>query len=177
MKINPADCLTFARIFLVLPVLHFLLRDCSYFQALTLFLFVIASLTDFFDGYLARLLKTTSTFGKFLDPLADKILVISVLLGLAVLGQIPLWMVLTIIFREAAVTFLRAGDIEKYTPGILAKCKTTVQMGAVIILIFLRILKLELGTVQFFSYFIMLGVVAITLISGADYFLKIQRKE
>ena len=97
---------------------------------LAFFLFLIASLTDLFDGMLARKLKVVSEFGKFMDPLADKVLVNATFITLNILGIVPIWITAVIILRDAMVTLLRWAMLAKgasMETSRLAKWKTTFQ--------------------------------------------------
>lgn len=107
-KLNLANKLTLGRI-LAVPVIILLLYFPTKVTCLiAMLLFIIASLTDLFDGLVARRMGMVTNFGKFLDPLADKILVGSVLIMLVELGWVPAWVTILIIARETTVTGLRA---------------------------------------------------------------------
>ena len=98
---------------------------------ISLIIFIIASLTDKYDGYLARKLNKVSKWGTYLDPLADKILVLSAFFAFYVLDYIELWIVLIIIIRDFLITGLRSYAIHKKKPiktSQLARVKTFVQM-------------------------------------------------
>ena len=140
------NLLTYARIVCVpLVVLCFFLegslRSPDYARWTSLVIFVIASITDYFDGYLARAWKQTSTIGLMLDPIADKLLVAAVLLLLAADGTIAgwtLWAAIVILCREILVSGLREylAELKVSVPVTrLAKWKTTIQMVALGILL------------------------------------------
>lgn len=140
------NLLTYARIVCVpLVVLCFFLegslRSPDYARWTSLVIFVIASITDYFDGYLARAWKQTSTIGRMLDPIADKLLVAAVLLLLAADGTIAgwtLWAAIVILCREILVSGLREylAELKVSVPVTrLAKWKTTIQMVALGILL------------------------------------------
>ena len=100
---NLPNKLTFLRLILAVPFIYFLqFSDEGGFtyRAIAFVIFVIASLTDFFDGYLARKHNLITDFGKIMDPLADKVLVISALVIFVDLGYIPSWMSIVVIARE-----------------------------------------------------------------------------
>ena len=132
-------------------------------------LFVAASLTDLFDGKIARKYNLVTNFGKFMDPLADKLLVCAALVCLIELGQLPAWVVIVIISRDFIISGFRLVAADK---GVViaasygGKFKTTFQMIAVILLIFnLPALKLVTDLTVWIA-------VALTLISLVDYVAK-----
>lgn len=125
-------------------------------------IFVIASITDFLDGYLARKYNLVTDFGKFMDPLADKILVAAALICLVEVGKIPAWMVVLIISREYAISILRAiaaasGKVLAASKG--GKLKTATQMIAIIMLM----LNIPYGN------YVMYVAVILTFYSGIEY--------
>jgi CDP-diacylglycerol--glycerol-3-phosphate 3-phosphatidyltransferase len=137
------------------------------------FLFIIASTTDWVDGYLARKYNLITNLGKFLDPLADKLLVSAALIALVELQLAPAWMVIVIISREFAVTGLRlvaAGEGEVLAAGQLGKIKTVTQIIAISALL--------LHNIPFEAIGFPLGMLAMwiavffTVLSGWDYFMK-----
>ncbi len=134
-------------------------------------LFALASLTDFLDGYLARKNQWITVFGKFIDPVADKLLVLSTLIMLSFLRLVPAWMVILILARELSVDGLRMIAIsggKVIAAGPLGKIKTFSQM-------ILILLVLILNTPVFsFPVGIVMGiwVCGITLWSGVDYFVR-----
>ncbi|ALC81115.1 MULTISPECIES: CDP-diacylglycerol--glycerol-3-phosphate 3-phosphatidyltransferase [Bacillus] len=136
-------------------------------------LFIIASTTDWVDGYYARKLNMVTNFGKFLDPLADKLLVSAALIILVQIGLAPAWMVIVIISREFAVTGLRlvlAGTGEVVAANMLGKIKTWAQIIAVSALL-LHNLPFELISFPFGTLALWVAVF-FTVISGWDYFAK-----
>jgi CDP-diacylglycerol--glycerol-3-phosphate 3-phosphatidyltransferase len=139
--------------------------------------FLIASMTDMLDGYLARLQKCESPIGRLLDPLADKILINSAMIMLIPLERIPAWMVVLIIGREVAVTGLR-GIAALQNVVIEAtqwgKAKTILQCAALVGLI----LHYEYFGIDFhiLGMILMWIALVITLASGVDYFLKFYRE-
>lgn len=146
-----------------LPITHFVAT----------IIFVIAAVTDWFDGYYARKHQLITNLGKFLDPLADKLLVSAALILLVELGLAPAWIVIIIISRELAVTGLRlvaAGAGIVLAAGNMGKLKTATQMLAITLLLLHN---------YPFSYFgfpldtIMLYIALFfTVLSGIDYFYK-----
>ncbi|MFQ5853030.1 MAG: CDP-diacylglycerol--glycerol-3-phosphate 3-phosphatidyltransferase [Candidatus Binatia bacterium] len=151
------------------------------FSALAALLFLIASVTDYFDGYLARRNQAVSNFGKILDPLADKLIIVAALIMLAAMdrpggGVVPAWLVVVVVGRETAVTILRGIAL---TEGIvieaedLGKYKFTLQAVAV----FGLILHYRYLGVDFYvagMYFLMLATV-IGVWSGVNYHVKFLR--
>nr|MDH3076995.1 CDP-diacylglycerol--glycerol-3-phosphate 3-phosphatidyltransferase [Bacillus velezensis] len=136
-------------------------------------LFIIASTTDWVDGYYARKLNLVTNFGKFLDPLADKLLVSAALITLVQFDLAPAWMVIIIISREFAVTGLRlvlAGTGEVVAANMLGKIKTWAQIIAVAALL-PHNLPFELVSFPFGDIALWVAVL-FTVISGWDYFAK-----
>ena len=134
-------------------------------------LFVLASITDFFDGYLARKHHQVSTFGKFMDPIADKLLVNTLFILFAFQGVVPVVAVLVMIWRDVFVDGLRMLAAEKgrvVAAGYLGKLKTVVQM-LTIMLILLSNLPFELYNLPVASFLLWFSVV-ISITSGIHYF-------
>lgn len=129
-----ANVITALRL-LVAPVFFFLLVQEEFvWKVWALVIFVSAALTDFVDGVLARSFGEISEVGKFLDPLADKVLVLSALFGFVWLELVPLWMVAIVAVRDAIATALRVWSLSEQRPletSRLAKWKTFAQMSFV----------------------------------------------
>jgi CDP-diacylglycerol--glycerol-3-phosphate 3-phosphatidyltransferase len=129
----------------------------SHLQIYAIAIFFVASISDWFDGYLARKYSLTSEWGRFWDPLADKILILSALFSFSYLGLIQLWMVIVILIRDCIVTGLRSYSLIKGKPmmtNIFAKMKTATQLamiGFILIFIVFQSLMVELGN-EFNSY-------------------------
>lgn len=147
MKMNLANKLTIFRIILVpimaiIPYLNlqgdFMGLSLTYF--LMLLIFIIASITDKLDGYIARSRNQVTTFGKFLDPLADKILVLTAMVLLVELRKIPAWIPIIVLAREFLVSGYRLIAVEKggqvIAASIWGKLKTVTQMLAIILIMF-----------------------------------------
>ena len=112
MKLTTASKITVVRILLIPVVLVLMYLDFAGHMYWALAVFIIASLSDFADGYIARHYNQVSNFGKFMDPLADKLLVISVMLVYLDWGYIPAWAAIIVVARELAVTGLRLIAVE-----------------------------------------------------------------
>ena len=110
---NLPNLLTVLRIMLVPVLVVALLGNTPAGDVLAAVVFALASLTDFIDGYLARTRDSITTFGKLMDPLADKLLIVAALISLVSLDRLPAWVAMVIIARELAVTGLRALAAER----------------------------------------------------------------
>lgn len=165
-KENIPNALTIGRI-LVIPIFILLLTlwNNAISHTLAAIIFALASITDYLDGYLARKWKVVTNFGKFADPMADKILVMTAFIMLVELGFAPAWVVAIIICRELAVTGLRLLLVENGGTVLAAampgKIKTFSQMFAVI---FLLLYWNLLGHITLYI------ALFFTLYSGYDYF-------
>ncbi|HOE19496.1 MAG TPA: CDP-diacylglycerol--glycerol-3-phosphate 3-phosphatidyltransferase, partial [Spirochaetota bacterium] len=139
---NIPNLLTLSRIILIPLFLYLIFTPTIEHRIWALVIFVIASLTDLLDGWTARKLKQETETGKFLDPLADKFLVISALIAFLFLDPlIPLWMVIVIIARDLLITLMRYLAIKKGTSlrtSRLGKVKTAFQMISIILIIIIR---------------------------------------
>lgn len=182
-----ANFFSFLRIILTPLFLYLLYSDKQYYEIFALVVFVIASITDAYDGYFARKFKTVSKFGVFLDPLADKILMITAFLSFVFLNWIPLWMVVVIILRDFMITGLRVYFNSKgktMETRITAKVKTGLQIGVVcFILVFnitqkLSILAIIKEPVEYYLmsgyhgiYIIMLLITIFTAWTGIEYLI------
>ncbi len=162
--------LTVLRLILVPVFMFFLLKE-SYLIALIIF--CLASITDFFDGYLARKWNQISDLGKLLDPLADKILVAAALIVFVELKIVPSWAVVIIIARELFVSVMRAVLAAKgvvVAAGKMGKWKTVTQMVSIILILGAFAFKLTnimpIGLVLFYIS------VILTAISGIEYYIK-----
>lgn len=166
-----ASKITLVRVFMI-PILMFTLYmsggDGGFWMWMSLLLFVIASLTDFIDGQIARKRNQVSDFGKFLDPLADKLLTIAVLTIFCEWGWLPAWALMIVLTREFAVTGLRLVAVGKGTviaAGWSGKVKTASTMiGLCAVLVFPQNAAL--------LWVVTAVIVVTTVYSGVEYFVK-----
>lgn len=186
---NLANKLTMLRIFLVPLFLIFIaVKNIPYGTFIATFIFIIASLTDQLDGYIARSRNQVTNFGKFMDPLADKLLVTAALISLVELQVIPAWATVVIIAREFAVSGLRtiaAAEGKVIAASMWGKVKTVTQIAAIIALL----IQVNIGSSKYLISLVessniikdvlnygpkvlLLIAVVMTLISGYDYFKK-----
>ena len=184
---NLPNKLTISRIVLTFVFMAFLYTSGVTAKVLALVTFLLASLTDAADGYLAKKNNQVTDFGRLMDPIADKVLVLAALLAFVERGVVPAWMAVIIIFREVTVTGLRIlaltkGKVLQAESG--GKHKTAWQILAITMILFFFIFR-EGGSVKFVFwsahtevlyknaiFVIMLVVVALTLTSGIAYFVK-----
>jgi CDP-diacylglycerol--glycerol-3-phosphate 3-phosphatidyltransferase len=176
--------LTIARIVLTPVFMYLFLSDNPLMKQISLGVFIVAAITDWYDGWLARKFNYITAWGKFLDPLADKILTSSAFIAFIYLDVLELWMVLIIVVRDFLITGLRAyAEYRKqyFSTSILAKWKTFFQM----VFIYYLLLIYVLGTVGYIEenyqnlwsilknetmiYWLMFGITFFTLITGIKY--------
>ncbi len=173
LKLNLPTILTLSRIVLI-PVFIFTVYLHPVFGA---FIFSIASLTDFFDGYLARRSGDITKFGIILDPIADKFLIISALIVLVDMARLPAWIAITIIVREFLVTGLRVVALSKdiiIAAELGGKIKTTTQIIAILCLILnTSIIGIDLYDIGLVLIWIALIV---SIISGIQYTILFGKK-
>jgi len=169
---NLPNSLTLFRIFLVPFLVVVLLTKFSDFLGLGIFL--VAAITDYFDGYFARRLKKTTRLGALLDPIADKLLMSAAFISLVELGLAKAWIVVIIIGREFAVSGLRSIAAQQgvtIAASPLGKTKMVTQVIAIGILI----IGYELGEFRFIGEVGLWLVMLFALVSGVDYFIKFAR--
>jgi nicotinamide-nucleotide amidase len=191
VNLNPANTVTLARMILIPVFLLVLLTDWpSWFQAPALFyqlrpwiaaaVFGVLAATDGVDGYLARSRNEVTTFGKFLDPLADKLLVTAALLALIEMNVLPAWIAFVIISREFIVSGLRmvaSAEGSVIAASRYGKLKTVLQIAAILLFIVKdSILILEMGPeialwTQVVAWTVMGAAVVMTIVSMVDYFV------
>ena len=168
---NLPNFLTVFRMLLVPVLVALLLSEGPAGDLLAAIVFAVASFTDALDGWMARRAKSESTFGKLMDPLADKLLVTSALVSLVSLDRLAAWVAMVIIARELAVTGLRQLAMERghvVAASLWGKLKTAAQVAMVLCLIAVDDSPLWVDGVVYVT-------VAITVLSGADYFFGLRR--
>ena len=165
------------------PVLAASQSGIIFFSHIALVIFILASLTDTFDGKIARKYNMITDFGKFADPLADKILVVSAMVCFVALGRMPFWAVIIILAREFAVSGFRlvvAGKGVVLAASKIGKMKTACQMTMCCLMTFdMETLVLKSGwpaavwtVYNVLTQIAMYGALALTIISMVDYFYK-----
>ena len=151
-----------------------LFGDGPYFKVLALGVFIAASLTDVLDGYFAKKRNEVSTFGKLMDPIADKMLTLAAFLAFVEMDIVPAWIVAIIIFREFLITGLRIIALKRgkvIEAGSLGKQKTVFQVVAIYVILIFIIFNVQYE-LQSIIFFMMLVVTGLTLVSGAVYLKK-----
>ncbi len=168
---NLPNKLTLIRVLLI-PIFVVVLLvpfGISWQNWLALAIFIMASLTDFADGYLARKYQLVTNFGKFMDPLADKLLVCSALICLTSLGRIAAWMVIVIVAREFIISGLRLVAVDQgvvIAASYWGKFKTVVQMAMIMLLL------ANLASLTILTTLTTWLALALTVVSLVDYITK-----
>ena len=174
VAVNWPNLLTVLRILLVPVLVVALLANAGEGDVLAAIVFSLASVTDFVDGYLARARNSVTTFGKLMDPLADKLLIIAALISLVSLHRLAAWIAMVIIARELAVTVLRMGASQA---GVImpasnfGKLKTCIQIAAV-----LGVIAVRGSHHPAWLVVLLYAAVAVTVASGLDYFFGLRRR-
>ena len=172
MEMNLPNKLTMLRVIMI-PV--FLIVLLSGFVStplnryIAVIIFIVASFTDFLDGYIARKYNLVTNFGKFMDPLADKLLVAAALISMVELGDIAAWIVIVIISREFIITGFRLIAVENgrvIAASMWGKAKTVSQMIMIIIVLSGILQGSIINTVLIYL------AAVLTIISGVDYIVK-----
>jgi CDP-diacylglycerol---glycerol-3-phosphate 3-phosphatidyltransferase len=172
VPLNVPNLLTVVRILLVPVVVVALLAETPNADMFAAIVFAVAAFTDGLDGYIARSRGSITTFGKLMDPLADKLLIIAPLISLVSLGRIAAWVAMVIIAREFAVTALRMVAVEQgvvIPASFLGKLKTVTQVGAIFAVIAVSSTPLWVDLLVYLA-------VATTVVSGVDYFFGLRRR-
>jgi CDP-diacylglycerol--glycerol-3-phosphate 3-phosphatidyltransferase len=170
--LNTPNLLTVIRILLVPVIVVALLAETPNGDALAAVVFALAAFTDGLDGYIARSRGSITTFGKLMDPIADKLLIIAPLLLLVSLDRIAAWVAMVIIAREFAVTALRMVAVEQgvvLPASPLGKLKTFTQVAAVFAVIAVPSTPPGVDALVYIA-------AALTVVSGADYFFGLRRR-
>jgi CDP-diacylglycerol---glycerol-3-phosphate 3-phosphatidyltransferase len=170
--VNAPNLITLGRIVLAIAVVPLLLTDDFTARIVAFVLFLVAAFSDLWDGHLARTQNLVTDFGKLMDPLADKLLIIAALVSLVSLNRLPAWVAMVIIARELAVTALRSIAAERgvvISASWMGKVKTVLQIGAVFALIAFNPAPLAVDLLVY-------AAVAATVLSGLDYFFGIRRR-
>lgn len=154
---NLPNLLTYARVVMIPVVLYLLDRGTRRDAIFAALVYALAGITDVLDGFLARKMGVVSVIGKFLDPLADKLMVAATLVWMVTLGRIPAWAVILLLSREISITALRAiasseGFVISANEG--GKQKTALQVLGILFLIIgypyhLRMFAIDLGVIDF----------------------------
>lgn len=166
-----ASKITLVRVLLIplyLLTMYLSNGEAGLWMYLSLTIFIIASLTDFIDGYIARKYNQVTDFGKFLDPLADKLLTIAAMAMFCEWGSFPAWALMIVLTREFAVSGLRmvAGPKGKViAAGKSGKIKTASTMVGLCVM-------MAFPQVEIIGLIVMVTIVATTLYSGAEYFIQ-----
>jgi len=169
--INVPNVLTLLRILLVPVVVVALLDETPNGDLLAAVVFALASITDWVDGYLARSRGAITTFGKLMDPIADKLLVVAALVSLVSLHRLPAWVAMVIIARELAVTMSRmaaTGQGVVISANRWGKVKTAMQVVMIFLVIAVSGSPVWLDVLVY-------ATVAVTVISGIEYFFGLRR--
>lgn len=170
---NIANKITILRIILIPIFLFVLLSNFANNLLIALVLFLVASFTDFLDGYLARKLDLVTKLGKFMDPLADKLLVISAMLAFVEIGLLPSWIAFIIVSRELIISVFRA--IAASEGVVIAaswwgKLKTNSQIIMIVILLLNNYIPESIIT--YLSPLSIAAATIFTVFSGLDYIIK-----
>lgn len=170
---NLSNKLTVSRVFMIPFFLYFLQKGTETDMYIAGGIFIIASVTDFLDGYIARSRNMVTNFGKFMDPLADKLLVMAAFITFVDLQVMPSWIVVVILAREFTVSIFRAMAASQgivIAAGKLGKYKTISQMITIMLLCFnnFPFSYLNFPADRFFIYLCTL----LTILSGVDYIYK-----
>src|SRR5271163_3097600 len=170
--LNLPNVLTVLRIMLVPALVVALLGNTPGGDVLAAIVFALASLTDFVDGYLARARAEITTFGKLMDPLADKLLIVAALISLVSLHRLAAWVAMIIITRELAVTVLRLGATQAgvvLAASMFGKVKTCMQIAAILAVIAVHGEPLWVSLLLY-------ATVVVTVLSGLDYCFDLRRQ-
>lgn len=172
VPLNLPNFLTLLRIVAVPVVVVALLDETPNGDMLAAAVFALAAMTDGLDGYIARSRDAVTTFGKLMDPLADKLLITAALVSLVSLNRLPAWVAMVIIAREFLITGIRAIAVERgvvIAASLMGKVKTVLQIGAVFALILVNPATLWVNLLVY-------AAVLATVVSGIDYVFGLRRR-
>ena len=164
---NTANKLTMLRVIMIPVFLLALYLDFPFNKIVALVIFILASITDFIDGYIARHFNQITDFGKFMDPLADKLLVTSAMLWFVEEGQMAAWVLLIVIAREFAVSGLRMVAAPKGVV-IAAAWSGKIKTASTMVCICLMLLPIP----EVLNTICVLVILVATVVSGVEYFVK-----
>lgn len=163
--------LTVLRVILTLPIILFALQNTFITNWIAAVLFIIASITDYFDGYYARKLNAVTNLGKFLDPVADKILVSALLVLFVSQNKVDIWMAILFICRDTLISGIRAAAA---ADGVIIDAKATGKWKAALQMCSIPMLIINAEDFFFplnnIGYFLLWFSVGLSLISGWEYF-------
>jgi CDP-diacylglycerol--glycerol-3-phosphate 3-phosphatidyltransferase len=171
-RLNLPNKITLVRIFVVPLIIVFLINPSPQLSFIAAIIFSIAAVTDWLDGHLARSTGQVTSLGKLLDPIADKILIISVLIPLVSLGRVPAWLATVMIGREIAVSGIRAvaaSEKQIIPAGVFGKYKMGFEIAAMEFL--LLNWNFTFFDFQTIGYLCLLVALAFSLVSATNYFL------
>ena len=183
---NLPNKLTISRIVLTIIFMFLLFMHGALYKILALIIFAIAAFTDFLDGHIARKYNLVSDFGRFMDPIADKILALSAFIAFVELGLVPAWMVMIIILREFTITGTRLIALKKneiISAAMVGKHKTASQIFAIFVILLFIIFRDFFQSSNFWNatveshfklsiFILMFITVVLTLISGISFFVR-----
>ncbi len=172
---NLPNKITMIRVILIPFFIVFMMIDDTWAKWASLAVFVIASLTDFVDGQMARRMNLVTDFGKFMDPLADKMLVAAAMILFVEMGKIPAWIVVCIIAREFIISGFRMIAAEKgivIAAGWWGKIKTAETMVMLVVLLLFMSLGLKGGVFFIIEQILIYLALILTIVSMIDYLLK-----
>jgi cardiolipin synthase len=167
---NLPNYITLLRVILIPFFINLMIY--GYYQA-ALVVFLVACLTDALDGMIARLTKTQTELGAFLDPMADKLLILSAFVTLVLLGKLPVWLVIIVVSRDVILTmgslviYFSTRDL-KIQPSIIGKATTVLQL----IIVTLSLVLLSYGTEMRIMNFLQWITAGITVASGTQYVVR-----
>lgn len=164
---NTANKLTMLRVIMIPVFLLALYLEFPFNNIIALVIFILASVTDFIDGYIARNFDQVTDFGKFMDPLADKLLVISAMLWFVKVGQMEAWVVLVVLAREFAVSGLRMVAAPKGLV-IAAAWSGKIKTAATMVCICIMLVPIP----EILNTLCVAVILVTTVVSGIEYFIK-----